>query len=259
MPVLHDNDTSLIRGKKKDSSAVYFESGLQYFKAGNYNDALKLFVYADSTEPKPEYELWIGKTYRQLNKGEQQLLVMKRILDTYPESDVADDALFEIAFHYQVTDDYEKAISMYTKLAEQYPFGKSYSNGESFREVAKRQIQTMRSDLAATLRTLGYTGERIDDLCAQFQREKNFRVTGQPDQATVLAVKRAHDDYVLKEEKAAQEKIAFDKHQRIGFACGALFVVVLILFFFLKMNIAAKRSHVDELERSIEDIDKRNI
>jgi tetratricopeptide (TPR) repeat protein len=252
-------DTSLIRGKKKDSSGVYFSSGLQFFKAGDYEDALRLFIYADSTDPRPVYSLWIGKTYRQLGKGEQQLVVMKKILLSYPDSDVADDALFEIAFYYQTQDNYQKAAETYTKLSEQYPFGKSYSNGEDFRDVAKRQKQMMRSEIVTTLKLLGYDGDEAEDLCKDFQEKNQIPATGQPDKQTIMAIKQAYREYLVTDEKKAQDKQALARHMRMSIGCIALFGVCLISLVFVRMQAAHKKKHLLELSQSINDIDIRKL
>ncbi|HEX7509780.1 MAG TPA: tetratricopeptide repeat protein, partial [Chitinivibrionales bacterium] len=58
-------DGTIQRGRQKDPPEVYFESGLQYFKNGNFEDALKNFTHADSLDPQPRYMLWMGKTLRQ--------------------------------------------------------------------------------------------------------------------------------------------------------------------------------------------------
>jgi tetratricopeptide (TPR) repeat protein len=102
-------------GRKKDPPDLYFKSGLQYFRNGDYLAALKNFTYARAADPQPQYFLWMGKTYRQLEQYDKMMSIMQEILKRYPESDVADDALFEIAFYYQKNDDYDRATEKYAE------------------------------------------------------------------------------------------------------------------------------------------------
>ncbi len=252
-------DTSFIRGKKKDPSEAYFESGLQYFKAGDYNEALRLFVFADSTDPRPTYALWVGKTYRQLGKTGRQLFIMKKILDTYPESDVADDALFEIAFAYQVADDYDSATRLYTRLAEQYPFGSSYSNGESFRDIVKQQKQMMRSEIVTTLRLLGYNGTELEDLVASFQNAKGIQATGRCDQKTVRAVKADYRDFQKNEDKAVASRQRKEALLKWTGVLGCINLLVIAVLAGVRVSTAAKKRQVAGLEQTLADLDGRQI
>jgi tetratricopeptide (TPR) repeat protein len=252
-------DNSFIRGKKKDPSGVYFESGLQYFKTGNYDDALRQFIHADSTDPQPVYSLWIGKTYRQLGKGDQVLFIMKRILDTYPDSAVAADALFETGFYYQTADDYAKAASIYTQLTEQYPFSKSYSNGEEFREVAKRLKQIMRSDMVTALKVLGYDGDEPEDLYRSFQKAKGLPVTGQGDQKTVRAVKQEFRQFQIDEKKKAAAQVRAERTMKWSAGLAGLCVLCMTVMLFIRSAAQKRKKHLAALSQSLNDIDLRKI
>jgi tetratricopeptide (TPR) repeat protein len=247
-------DTSLIRGKKKDPSGVYFETALQYFKAGNYQEALRLFLYADSTDPQPKYSLWIGKTYRQLGKGDRLLFIMKRILDAYPESDVADDALFEIAFHYQITDDYEKAMQTYTQLAEQYPFGTSFSNGENFRDIAKNQKQMMRGEIISTLKLLGYQGGELDELYGGFQKAQRLPVTGRGDQNTVRGIKAAYAEFLKKEEMKTARRVRVIRYMNWGWALSGLLLVSIGVMVGIRAKAKGQRKQMSVLSQTLADM-----
>lgn len=254
-----DVDTSLIRGKKKDPSEAYFESGLQYFKAANYDEALRLFLYADSTDPQPKYALWVGKTYRQLGKTDRHLFIMHKILDTDPESDVADDALFEIAFSFQVADDYDKAAKTYTQLSEQYPFGTSFSNGESFRDISKQQKLAMRSEIVTTLRLLGYNGTEIEDLVSSFQSARGLPASGLCDQKTVRAIKTDYKEFQKNEEKAAALRLrraAFMKWA-VGLCCFSVIAGVVMIG--IRVSASSKKRQLAVLEQTLADLDGRQI
>jgi tetratricopeptide (TPR) repeat protein len=252
-------DNNFIRGKKKDPSGVYFESGLQYFKAGNFEDALRQFIHADSTDPQPVYSLWIGKTYRQLGKGEKVMFIMKRILDTYPDSSVAADALFEIGFYYQTSDDYARAAATYTQLTEQYPFAKSFSNGEEFREVAKRLKQMMRSEIITTLKVLGYQGGGPEDLVSAFQKAKGFAVTGLEDQATVRAIKQDYREFQKNETSKAAAQVRAVRNMKWSAGLGALFALCLTVMLLVRMGAQGRKKHLAALSQSMDDIDIRKI
>jgi tetratricopeptide (TPR) repeat protein len=257
--VSRDVDTSLIRGKKKDPSEAYFESGLQYFKAANYDEALRLFLYADSTDPQPKYALWVGKTYRQLGKSDRHLFIMHKILDTDPESDVADDALFEIAFSFQVNDDYDKAAKTYTQLSEQYPFGTSFSNGESFRDISKQQKLAMRSEIVTTLRLLGYNGTEIEDLVSSFQSARGLPATGLCDRKTVRAIKAEYKEFQKNEEKAAARRLrraAFMKWA-VGLCCFSAIAGIVMIG--IRVSAASKKRQLAVLEQTLADLDGRQI
>jgi tetratricopeptide (TPR) repeat protein len=254
IPTSRNIDNGFIRGKRKEPSGVYFESGLQYFKAGNYDDALRQFIYADSTDPQPVYSLWIGKTYRQLGKGDQVMFVMKRILSTYPDSSVAADALFEMGFYYQTSDDYAKAAATYTQLTEQYPFAKSYSNGEEFREVAKRLKQMMRSEMISTLKVLGYEGDEPDDLFRKFQKYKGLAITGTGDQVTIRAIKQELGEYQKAEAQKAAAKLQAERYVRWSVALSALCVLFSAVMAFARISAVNKKKHLLALSQSLADI-----
>jgi len=258
-PLTRAIDTSLIRGKKKDPSAVYFESGLQYFKAGNYADALRLFLYADSTDPQPKYALWIGKTYRQTGKADQHIFTMKKILQTYPESDVADDALFEIAFSYQVADDYDRAARSYTMLAEQYPFGTSFSNGESFLEIAKQQKQMMRSEIVTTLRMLGYNGTELDDLVSSFQKAKGLTVSGLCDQKTVRSIKAEYLAFQKNEEKVAALRVRLARIMKWTAVLGGFNLLMAAIMIGVRISAAGKRKQLAMLAQTLADFNEKQL
>jgi TolA-binding protein len=259
IPTSKNVDNGFIRGKKKDPSGVYFESGLQYFKAGNYDNALRQFIHADSIDPQPVYSLWIGKTYRQLGKGDQVLFIMKRILDTYPDSAVAADALFEIGFFFQTTDDFARAAATYTQLTEQYPFAKSYSNGEEFREVAKRLKQMMRSETISTLKILGYAGDEPDDLVRSFQKEHGLAATGQSDQKTVRAIKQAYREFQKKEATKAAAQARAARYMKWCAAMIGLCLLCMTGMIVARSSALNKKKHLLALTQSAADLDIRNI
>ena len=247
-------DATIQRGRQKDPPSVYFESGLQYFKNGNYDDALRNFTRADSLDPQPKYILWMGKTLRQMGKFEQQIFMMNRIITTYPESDVADDALFEIAFSYQANDDYDRAGKTYSRLAEQYPFGTSFSNGESFRDIAHKQVQLMRAEMTSTLKILGLSGEDEASLYTAFQKENGLPVTGTGAPATVKAIKIAYGKYLEIEAAKARRQERIAKYRTLAMVLCGLLGINAALLFVLRRSIMAKRKHLAMLFQTLSDL-----
>lgn len=247
-------DASIQKGRRKDPPEVYFESGLQYFKNRNYDDALRNFTHADSLDPQPKYVLWMGKTLRQMGKFDRQLFMMNRIITTYPESDVADDALFEIAFAYQANDDYEQAVKMYTRLAEQYPFGTSFSNGENFRDIAHKQVQTMRAEMISSLKILGFKGDDEESLYSAFQKEKGLHITGTGTVATVKTIKAAYGKFLEMEANKARSQERVGKYRSWALVlCGMLGTNALILIV-LQRKIMERRRYLATLFQALSDL-----
>jgi tetratricopeptide (TPR) repeat protein len=227
---------------------------LQYFKDGNYQDALKNFTHSDSLDPQPKYVLWMGKALRQMHKDDQLLFVMNRLVATYPESDVADDALFEIAFCYQTNDDYDMALKTYTKLAEQYPFGTSFSNGESFRALATKQCRLMRAETASTLKILGFTGDDVESLYRAFQKEKGLAITGAGDRQTIKAIKAAYGDYLSAQADSALRRERIGKYRAAALGlCGLLFINCSALFIVNK-KMRARRKNLFVLQQMLSEL-----
>jgi tetratricopeptide (TPR) repeat protein len=253
------NPNDIHIGRGKDPPELYFRSGIEYFKNGDYENALKNFLFADSADPHPAFSLWVGKCLRQLERYDQMLLRMNMIINTFPESDVADDAMFEMAFYYQKTGDYHKAIEMYTRLTEQYPFGKAYWSGEEFMKVAKEQRQIMRSEMVTMLNILGYEGENLRDLYGRFQKASGLPATGLGDRATVAAIKRGYEEYLRGEE----EKVAAEVRRRrlagySGIVLGVLAVNLLWLLV-IGARIKAKKNQLADMEQVLADMDTRRV
>jgi tetratricopeptide (TPR) repeat protein len=247
-------DASIQRGRHKDPPDVYFQSGLQYFKDDNFEDALKNFTHADSLDPQPKYVLWMGKTLRQLHKVDRLLFVMNRIVTIYPESDVADDALFEIAFCYQTNNDYERAIKAYTKLAEQYPFGTSFSNGESFRDLAHKQCQVMRAGMISSLKMLGYQGDDLESLYREFQKDNGLAVSGLGNVETVQAIKAAYENYLKNEAAKTLRQARLTKYMTAAYTLCAVLLLNLGVIFMLNRKIAARRKQVVALQQVLSEL-----
>ena len=237
--------------RKKDPPELYFRSGLEYYKNHDFDNALKNFKYASEKDIKPEYLLWIGKTYRQLDKQVQMFTIMERILKDYPESDVADDALFEMAFYYQKSDNYQKSIEKYKQLIEQYPFGLSYTSRDEFMEVARKQLRMMRGEMISTLKILGFEGETLSDAYQKFQKANNLEVTGEGDVITVKAIKEAYVNKIIEEERHATSLSQLKQSIKWATIFGVVLCLNLIIIIIARAKIIRNRKQLNIFKETL--------
>jgi tetratricopeptide (TPR) repeat protein len=246
-------------GRKKDPPELYFKSGLQYFRDHDYLNALKNFMYARDVEPLPKYHLWVGKTYRQLEQTEKMLSTMAAILKKFPESDVADDALFEVAFHYQKKDDYHTATEKYAELAEQYPFGVSFSSSQEFLQVSRQQRQVMRAEMVSALKMLGYKGKTPAEAYRQFQKAFDLEPHGELDQATVRAVKKEYERKLVLDAKLAAE-LARIRRSTIWVLVAAVALGLNLWFAMaIRSRVKQRKSQLANLESILTDLDVKAL
>lgn len=256
IPVIDSNDIQV--GRKKDPPELYYRSGLEYFKNEDYSNALKNFRHADSLADSMYYRLWIGKACRQLGDSVNMLSVLESIING-PENDVADDALFEIAHYYQQNDNYEKASQLYTQLIEQYPFGTSFSTGEEFREYAREQRRLMRAEMLNVLSILGYKGEDLASSYILFQKANHIQETGIGDTKTVRAIKTKHAEYLLSEQKQASQDEDAKKYLLVSEIAGVIGLLNCAALIFLRINVNNQKRQINELQKTLNDLDVKNL
>lgn len=249
------SSVDLHMGRKKDPPELYFKSGLEYFQNNDYKNALKNFSYVDSVAPSPRYMLWKAKTYRQMGDFDKMLFIMQQIIENFPDSDVADDALFELALHYQKIDDYERASLLYTRLTEQYPFGLLFSTGEELREIAREQKKLMRAELINLLSILGFSGDELTASIRSFQKSNNQEITGNADQNTVQMIRTRHTEFLHEEQKQLLEQKNRERSARLLLGAAAVSLFTLGLLILLRLKINAKKQHIAELRKIITDLD----
>lgn len=246
--------TDLHENRRKDPPELYFKSGLEYYKSGDYQNAIKNFKYAADKSLKPVYLLWIGKTYRQLEKTHQMFSIMERIIQDYPESDVADDALFEIAFFYQRNGNYHEAMKKYAQLAEQYPFGTSFSNGEAFLEVSRRERRRMRGEMFSALKVLGIEGETLQEIYTKFQKASGVHQTGLGDSETVNAIKQKYSDKLISEKKKAASIQYLQKSVTYAWIAVLVLIISFILHISLFFKIKQSRFQLNLLKEMLSEL-----
>lgn len=242
-------------GRKKDPPDLYFKSGLEYFQNGDYKNALKNFSYVDSVAPSPQYMLWKAKTYRQMGDFDKMLFIMQQIIENFPDSDVADDALFELALHYQKIDDYERASLLYTRLTEQYPFGLLFSTGEELLKIAREQKKLMRAELINLLSILGFSEDELIANIRSFQKSNNLEITENADQNTVQMIRTRHTEFLHEEQKQLLEQKNREKSTRLLLGAAAVSLFTLGLLILLRLKINVKKQHIAELRKIITDLD----
>jgi tetratricopeptide (TPR) repeat protein len=260
LPVVNPREsTDLHVGRKKDPPTLYFMSGLEYFKNGDYTNALNNFRYADSVGKKTVYRLWVGKAWRQLEKPEKMLSIMREILLKQPASAIADDALFEMAAYYQSIDDYDSATQLYTKLSELYPFGESFSTGERFIEVAREQRKMVRAEMNNMLAILGYTNELLEENYRQFQKNQRLKETGTGDRVTVIAIKKMHQKLLDREAQNEKVKEQARRYLLWAWIAGAGGILIVFLSFWLMAQLLAQKKQLAELSKNIAELDSKTL
>ena len=242
-------------GRKKDPPTLYFISGQEYYKNNDFDHALQNFKYADSVGSNPVYQLWIGKAYRSLGKPELMVPIMNEIVKKHPECDVADDALLELAVYYQDGDDYDTAARLYAQMAEQYPFGVSYTTGENMIDVVKEQRKQLSARLNSMLAMLGFTNEDVSVNLAAFQKSNRLKESGLADKTTVQLLKKSHALILEREEQ--REKDAEAAKQRMPFVAvagcfGILNILIASILFF---QARSRKRHLALLEETLSDLD----
>ena len=246
-------------GRKKDPPELYFKSGLEYYKNGDFNNALKNFTFADSVRHRPEYRLWIGKTLRSLGRVDEMLKTMFMIIKNEPDCDVADDALFELGLHYKATDDYDKATQLFSQLIEQYPFGLAYPTGDELREIAREQRRLMRAEMINILTILGYKGEDLPSSYRKFQKANDLPVTERGDRQTILAIKELHRHYLEQEELKEKKRDQVERYSVWLYVAIGAGTVNIILLLVLLLKARARKRHVIELQQIISELDAQKL
>ncbi len=94
-----------------------------YFKMNRYNDALSYYDEAvKSRYPNFEYALYQKAIILGLRgRHSDKLVALEEIVNNYPRSEYADDALFQMGLTYMEVRNFQLAISTYQRLIKDYP------------------------------------------------------------------------------------------------------------------------------------------
>lgn len=258
LPRVRDSN-DIQEGRKKDPPTLYFISGQEYYQNGDFTHALQNFRYADSVSPKPVYKLWVGKTLRSLGQPDRMLAVMEGIVKKYPDCEVADDALLEMAVHYQNSDDYETATHLYSQIAEQYPFAVSYTSGESLIEVVRQQRKQLSAQLNTMLAIMGYMSEDLSVNIAGFQKSNRLAETGLADKPTVQMIKKMHARLLERDLRRDREAAAAKKHLRFVVVAGVIGTLNILIAIIILFQARSRRRQISFLGENLSDLDVRKL
>jgi tetratricopeptide (TPR) repeat protein len=170
---------------KPITAEEYREAGEKFYFNEDYEEAIKYFDKAWADKQDPVDYFWIGACYRKQDNDTATSRIFNEILDRYPSSEVADDALFYLAVAAQKNNEDEKAFDLYRQVVEMYPNGTSYIGKFYFRDEAKNQLRTMKVDIMSRLKLLGFGDNNTVDLIKAFQSQNKLAVTGKPDKQTM--------------------------------------------------------------------------
>lgn len=257
--VTPQSNSDLHVGRKKDPPDLYFKSGLEYYKNSDFNNALKNFMHADSLEQSATYRLYAGKALRKLGREKEFIKEMFDILNNEPESDVADDALLELAVYYKIDNDYERSSQLFTRLIEQYPFGTDIATGEELGELAREQRRLMRAELINMLMTLGFSADDLSSALRKFQHDKALPESGTGDKVTVESLKSLHRESVTKSDKQNTHMQKMEHVKPWLYGAGVLGIINVLLFLLLLVKIDAQKKNIIELRKIIADLEVDKI
>ncbi len=231
---------------------VFYKTGQRYFFDGDYAEALRYFDNAYQLDRKPEYYLFIAKCHRKLGEPRRMLFVLDAIMQLYPQSEVADDALFEMALYYEMSHNYQGAVDKFKQLAEQYPYGTSITTKQEFRDVAREQMEIMKNELNNLLTMAGLADGPITTRIKDWQEMNGVPATGLWDQKTVMSLINVRLEREKAEAKIAAQKIEMARLRRIGSAGLAVFVLIWIWCFGVGKAIKSRMAHMDTMLRTVE-------
>ncbi|HEX2958760.1 MAG TPA: tetratricopeptide repeat protein [Chitinispirillaceae bacterium] len=252
-PAAKNND--IHSNRKKDPPETYYKSGLEYFKNEDFSNALKNFSYADSLTSLPLYKLWKAKSLRRLNNIPAMFRLLSEIATKNDNSDIADDALLELAIYYKSSNDYEKSLETLTKLIEQYPFGVSCATGEELPEIARDQRRLIRQEMINSLAIIGYQEEDLASAYREFQQTNGLKITGTGTVETVALIKQLHEQLLQKQDEESEQAREHEKYQWIMVVCISVFLSTFVLLIILRLTINSRKKHLLELKDILLELD----
>ncbi len=94
-----------------------------YFASRNYTEAVNSYkIVADEFGPNSDYAQYqIGMSYGFTDNDEAKITALKKVINDYQNSNLKDDALYQIANTYIKVKDHKNAHVAYDRLLEKYP------------------------------------------------------------------------------------------------------------------------------------------
>jgi tetratricopeptide (TPR) repeat protein len=181
--------------------------------------------------------------------------LLNEIATKYDNSDIADDALLELAVYYKSSNDYEKSLETLTKLIEQYPFGTSCATGEELPAIARDQRRMIRQEMINSLAIIGYQEEELATAYREFQQKNSLKITGTGTVETVTLIKQLHEQLLQKQDEESEKTRELEKYQWIMVVCVVVVFSTLIMLFVLRLNINSRKKHLLELKDMLIELD----
>jgi tetratricopeptide (TPR) repeat protein len=237
---------------KPMTAGDYRDAGIKFYFNNDHNKALKYFTKAWEMKTDAVDYFWMGACYRKMDKNEDMARIFNEIMEKYPKSEVADDALFYLAVNAQKENDYQVAYDRYKEVVEFYPDGMSVIGKFNFREEAKKQLRAMKIDILSRLKLLGYADNNAPELLKEFQTDHDLEPTGKPEKKTVEILIALSD---AKEGKL-KDRVTANESQTAGRAIYYGILCFLLLFNILwgARNIRAMREEKNRLELLVREL-----
>jgi tetratricopeptide (TPR) repeat protein len=101
---------------------AYLRLGDSYFVSSDYNKAIKAYERAiKMNEIEPDYAFFQKAiSYGYIGKGTDKIDALNKFINTYKESTLRDDALYELGNSYVKRNEVDKAMNMYDELNAKY-------------------------------------------------------------------------------------------------------------------------------------------
>ncbi|MBN2420549.1 MAG: tol-pal system protein YbgF [Deltaproteobacteria bacterium] len=126
-PVGEGNVTTLntIDGVEKPRDVLLYESSLDLFNDGKYDQALSSFKSFLGAYPKSDLadnsQFWIGECYMGLNQYDHAILEFDKVIKNYPKENKVPNAMYRQAIAMQKIGELTGAKILLNKLIKMYP------------------------------------------------------------------------------------------------------------------------------------------
>jgi TolA-binding protein len=119
-----------IQPKDQDEQETIYKEGYKYFLEQNYEKTIEVLSELTgqfSDNPVTDNALyWQAESYYKLNQIDRALTYYQLVYRYFPFSNKADYALFKIGTIYLDRKDYNRALSAFTRLVDEYPASDLY-------------------------------------------------------------------------------------------------------------------------------------
>jgi len=104
------------------AGAARYELALAYYKAGDYDDAIREAVQIRADETIRADLFWLlAESYAALNRSREAIQYYRKIVSDDPESALARDAAYRLGHHLQKSGEFREAARFYNRVVTQFP------------------------------------------------------------------------------------------------------------------------------------------